>query len=162
MTALFKVLICLVHTVTLPLNNLTKKHSNIIPQVLVGQITIEVAEDVLEFVDLKLTFDKEYKRISVNIFAKATNSFTYLLPSTCFRKNNIENVPKSVALRLRKICDSDDKFDERSVQYQKYLTARDYKPSKVEKQFSDFRMLRNALNFSRKTLLMLRIEEIKT
>ena len=45
---------------------------------------------------------------------------------------------------LRRICDSDDKFEERSVHYQKYLVARDYKPSKVKKQFSDVR------NISRK------------
>ena len=40
------------------------------------QFTMKVAEDNLEFLDLKLTFDKDYKRISVDIFAKATNSFT--------------------------------------------------------------------------------------
>ena len=55
---------------------------------------MEVAEDVLEFLDLKLTFDKEYKRISVNISSKVTNSFTYVLPNTCFPKKNIENVRK--------------------------------------------------------------------
>ena len=97
------------------------------------QFTMEVAKDVLEFLDLKLTFDKEYKHISVGIFGKATNSFTYVLPSTCFPKNSIENISKGVALPLRRICDSDDKFEERSVQYQKYLVARDYKPSKVKK-----------------------------
>ena len=103
------------------------------------QFTMEVGKDVLEFLDLKLKFDKELKRILVDIFPKATNSFTYVLPSTCFPKNSIENVPKGVALRLRKTCDSDGKFEERSVQYQKYLVARDYKPSKVKKQFSDVR-----------------------
>ena len=61
------------------------------------QFTMEVGKDVLEFLDLKLKLDKEHKRISVDIFAKATNSFTYVLPSTCFPKNNIENVPKGVA-----------------------------------------------------------------
>ena len=90
---------------------------------------MEVAKDVLEFLDLKLKFDK-YKRISVDILVKATNSFTYVLPST-----------STIALRLRRICDSDDKFEERSVQYQKYLVARDYKPSKVKKQFSDVRKM---------------------
>ena len=98
------------------------------------QFTMEVAEDVLEFLNLKLTFVKEYKRISVDIFAKATNSFTYVLPRTCFPKNNIENVSKGIALRWRRICDSDDKFEERSVQYHKYLVARDYKPSKVKQK----------------------------
>ena len=103
------------------------------------QFTMEVAEVVLEFLDLKLTFNKEYKRILADIFAKATNSFTYVLSSTCFPKNSNENVPKGVALQLRRICDSDDKFEERSVQYQKYLVARDYKSSKIKKQFSDVR-----------------------
>ena len=81
------------------------------------QFTMEVAKDVLEFLDLKLKFDKEYKRISVDILAKATNGFRYVLASTCFPKNSIENVPKGVALRLRRICDSDNKFGEHSVQY---------------------------------------------
>ena len=99
------------------------------------EFTTEVAKDVLEFLDLKFTFDKDYKRISVDIFAKATNSFTQILPSTCFPKNSTENVPKGVALWLRRICDSDDKFEERSVQYRKYLAARDYKPSKVKNIF---------------------------
>ena len=53
------------------------------------QITMQVAKDFLEFLDLKLQFDKEYKRISVDIFSKANNSFTYVLPSTCFPKNSI-------------------------------------------------------------------------
>ena len=35
---------------------------------------MEVAKDVLEFLDLRLKFDKESKRISLNSFSKATNS----------------------------------------------------------------------------------------
>ena len=77
--------------------------------------------------------------MSVDIFPKAANSFTYVFSSTCFPKKSIENVPKSIALKLWRIRDSDDKFDECSVQYQKYLAARDYKPSKVKKQFSNVR-----------------------
>ena len=33
-------------------------------------------------------------------FDKATNSFTYVLPGTCFPKSSIENVPKGVALEF--------------------------------------------------------------
>ena len=79
---------------------------------------MEVAKDSLEFLDLKLMFDKDSKKTSVDVFLKATNSFTYLLPSTCFPKSNIENIPKGVALRLRRICDSDNKFEKRSKKYQ--------------------------------------------
>ena len=71
---------------------------------------MEVAEDSLEFADLKLMFDKEAKKISVDVFSKTTNSFTYVLPNTCFPKNNIENIPKGAALRLRRICDFDKKI----------------------------------------------------
>ena len=56
-----------------------------------------------------------------------------MLPSTCFPKRNIENIPKGVALRLRRICDSDSKFWKCSAEYQRYLIARDYKPCKVKK-----------------------------
>ena len=58
---------------------------------------MEVAKDYLEFLDLKLMFDKESKKISVDIFSNATNSFTYVLPNTCFPKNNIKNIPKGVS-----------------------------------------------------------------
>ena len=58
------------------------------------RFTMEVATDTLEFLDLKLKFDKESKQISVDLFAKDTENFIYVLPSTCFPKNNIENIPK--------------------------------------------------------------------
>ena len=78
--------------------NLFFNYMNNIDRTKKNQFTMEVAENVLEFLDLKFAFDKEYKRISADILAKATNSFTYVLPSTCFPKNSIENVPKDVAL----------------------------------------------------------------
>ena len=78
------------------------------------QFTMEVAEDSLEFLDLKLMFDKEPKKISADVFSKATNSFTYVLPNTCFPKSNIETIPKGAALHLRRICDCDNKFEKRS------------------------------------------------
>ena len=102
---------------------------------------MKVATDTLEFLDFKLNFDKESKQISVDVFAKETGSFTYVLLSTCFPKNNIENIPKDVALHLRRICDSDEKFEKHSAEYQNYLTARDYKPDKVKKQFTAIKKL---------------------
>ena len=42
------------------------------------QSTMGVATDTLEFLDLKLKFDKE---IFVNVFAKDADSFTYVLPT---------------------------------------------------------------------------------
>ena len=100
---------------------------------------MEVPKDILVFLDLRFKFEKESKRISVDNFSKATNSFTYVVPSTCFPKNNIKNIPQGDVLRLRRICDSDSKFEKRYEEYQKYLIDIDYKPNKVKKQFSDVR-----------------------
>ena len=80
------------------------------------QFTMEVATDTLEFLDFKLKFDKESKQISVDVFAKDTNNFTYVLPSTSFPKSNIKSIPKGVALHLRQICDSDEKFEKHSAE----------------------------------------------
>ena len=68
------------------------------------------------------------------MFAKDTDSFTYVLPSRCFPKNNIEHIPKSLALHLRRICNSDEKFEKHGVEYQNYSITRDYMPGKVKKK----------------------------
>ena len=60
------------------------------------QFPMEAANQ--EFLDLTLTFDKESKRISVDIFARAYNNFICVLPSICFPKTNTEYIPKAVAL----------------------------------------------------------------
>ena len=99
------------------------------------KFTMSVAnKSVLEFLDLSLHIE-EHKKICVDVFAKPTNSFTYVLPSTCYPKKNINNVPNGIALRLRRICDTDEKFDIRSYEYQNYLIAIDYKPTLVKRQF---------------------------
>ena len=46
---------------------------------------------------------KKPKCSSIDIFAKATNSFTYVHHSTCFsKKKNIENILNGAALRLKR------------------------------------------------------------
>ena len=73
----------------------------------------------------------------MDVFSKPTNSFTYVMSSTCFHKRNIKKVPEGVALWLRQICDTDSKLKNRSNEYQQYLIARGYKSQKGSKQFSD-------------------------
>ena len=100
------------------------------------KFTMEIAGDTgFEFLDLKLKIDEG--KIRVDIFAKSTNSFSYTTPNTCYPKSNICNIPRGIALRLRRICDDDENFKKRSSEYQNYLIARDLKPSIVKKQFSE-------------------------
>ena len=93
---------------------------------------------VLEFLDLRLHINEDNK-ICVDVYAKPTNSFTYVLPSTCYSKKTINKVSKGITLRLRRICDSYEKFDIRSSEYRNYLIARVYNPTLVKKQFHSVR-----------------------
>ena len=99
------------------------------------KFTMQVADEVngLEFLDLKIKCLKG--KLSVDVYSKPTNSFTYVLPSTCYPMKNINKVPQGIALRLRRICDTTEKYESRADEYKNYLLARDYKPSLVDEQF---------------------------
>ena len=68
---------------------------------------MQVSDDNrLESLNLKFKIVEEI--ITVDVYSKPTNSFTYVLPSR-HRYKNIGNVPKGITLRLRRICDTDEK-----------------------------------------------------
>ena len=120
------------------------------------QFTMEVATDIL---DLKLKFDKESKQISADMSARDTDSFTYFcLVRVLSSFFNIENIPKGVALCLRRICDSDEKFEKHSAEYQNYLIARDYKAGRVKNFFQTLKILlekrQENLNYLRPLFLL--------
>ena len=51
-------------------------------------------DNVLELLELTLSFDVTSKQILVDVFSKPTNSFTYVMPSTCFPRRNIQKSPE--------------------------------------------------------------------
>ena len=67
---------------------------------------IFVANDsVLELLNLRL-HRNIYNKIGVEVYAKPTNRFTYALPSTCYPKQNINDVPKELerhAVRIKNL-----------------------------------------------------------
>ena len=94
------------------------------------KFTIETAGDtVLEFLDLKLKINES--KIRVNFYAKSTNSFSYTTSNTCYLKNNIRDIPRGIAFRLRRICDDDETFEK--FYLPKYLIASDHRPSRENK-----------------------------
>ena len=64
----------------------------------------KIYENGLELLDLKLKMN-ENNKITIDVFSKPTNSFTYVMPSTCYPSNNINTVPRGIALRLKRICE---------------------------------------------------------
>ena len=54
----------------------------------------------------------------------------HLTPVT--QKKPICDIPKGIALRLRRICDNDKTFDKHSTEHLNYLIAGEHKPSLVK------------------------------
>ena len=92
---------------------------------------LAAGDDGLEFLDLKLKMVNG--KISVDVSSKLTNSSTYVLSSTCYTNRNIKNATIGIVLRLRRICDSDGKYEKRLEEYQKSLKARDYQTGSVKR-----------------------------
>ena len=90
-------------------------------------------ENGLEVLDLRLKLTG-YNQITVDVYSRPTNSFTYVDPKTCYPSRNINKIPEGIALRLRNICDSDEKYEKRWNEYQNYLIPRSCSPSLVVKQ----------------------------
>ena len=78
------------------------------------KFTMEIAnkEKDLEFLDLRIKCVLE--KILVDVFAKSTNSFTYVVPSTCYLFKNMNSVPCGIAFELCRICDTNEKFKSRA------------------------------------------------
>ena len=57
---------------------------------------MQIVDDVngLEFLDLKTKCLND--KLSVDVYSKPTNSFTYIMPSTCYPVKNINKVMNSI------------------------------------------------------------------
>lgn len=101
-------------------------------------------ENGLNLLDLKLKFNITTRSIEIDVYAKPTNSFSYVDSTTCYSQSNIRNIPYGIGLRLRRICDDDNKFEKRASEYSNYLIARNYKPNDVDRQFNKVRNITRA------------------
>ena len=57
------------------------------------------------------------------------------MASKSYSMKNTNKVPQGIALRLRRICDTTEKYESRADEQKNYLLARDYKTSLVDEQF---------------------------
>ena len=106
---------------------------------------MEIAEpgNYLELLDFKLKW--EDGKIAVDVHSKPTNSFTYALPTTCYPRKSISNIPHGIALRFRQICDSDEKCKHWSEEYKNYLIAKDHHPGLVTNRFKKLKGRRDIM-----------------
>ena len=99
------------------------------------KFTVETEAEIgLEFLDVRLKL-KGCNKITVDVYSKPTNSLIFVHHKTCYPSRNINKIPVGINLRLTSICDSDEKYEKRSNEYQNYLIARNDSPSLVFTQF---------------------------
>ena len=72
--------------------------------------------------------------ISTDLYTKPTDKHQHLLYSSCHPLHTKNAVPFSLALRLRRICSTDETFNIRTAQLTTYLLKRGYKRNFVTKQ----------------------------
>ena len=60
------------------------------------------------------------------LYTKTTDKHQYLLHSSCHPQHTKRAIPFSLALRLRRICSSDETFKQRSNELKSYLNKRGY------------------------------------
>ena len=83
--------------------------------------------------DLLITI--ENGKLETTVYSKPTDGHLYLHNDSCHPKATKLAVQKGVALRLRRICSSDDEFTKKSKDYQAYLVTRGHDPKDVVANF---------------------------
>ena len=112
------------------------------------QFTMEVGGNESCFWDLKLAL-KDYK-IQTTVYSKPTDNHLYLQADSCHHLLSILGTQKEVGLSLRRICSTDQEYNDESKEYKAYLLGRGHKLKNVEKSFHD------VLNMLRQQYLALR------
>ena len=68
----------------------------------------------------------ESGKLIVDLYSKPTDKHQYLLPSSCHPKQCIQNIPYSLALRIRRICSRECDFQVRANELSKQFQSSGY------------------------------------
>ncbi len=60
--------------------------------------------DIINFLDLNIKFDRVACKLNFDLYIKPTNTYGYLLSSSNHPSFIFNNIPKSIFLRIRRIC----------------------------------------------------------
>ena len=82
----------------------------------------------------RLTTTVRYPRI--NLFVKSTFSYQYLLHTSCHPSHLKKSITFSLALRIRRICSTTEKFQQRTNELLEFLCKRGHKPQYVQSQIN--------------------------
>ena len=77
------------------------------------KFTHEFSKSHISFLDVTVSLDNNNK-ISTGLFVKSTDTHQYLLHTSCHPSHIKKFIPFSLALRIRRICCTTEKFKQRT------------------------------------------------
>ena len=108
------------------INHINSLHSTI-------KFTHEFSKSHISFPDLMVSLDNNNK-ISMDLFVKSTNTHQYLLHTSCHPRHIRKSIPFSLALRIRRICSTTEKFQQRTNELLEFLCKRGHRRQYVQSQ----------------------------
>ena len=80
-------------------------------------------------------------RLETDLYVKPTDKHQYLLKSSCHPSHTKQSIPFSMALRLRRICSTDEFFNTRSDALTSHLLKRGYKYRFIKDEIDKVRQI---------------------
>ena len=129
------------------LMEITNYLSSICPNI---KFTVRFDHQKLEFLDVLVYKDKG--TLHTTVFSKETNGHMYLPPSLAHFHSISRNIPYNVALRLRRICSTQEQFDNKCEEHKAYLSVGSYNRAHLCKQFSRAKQVPREFTLIKKTI----------
>ena len=92
----------------------------------------------LRFLDVHVS--NVNNKLETTVYSKPTSSHMYLHNSSCHPSGCKKGISKGVALRLRRICSSDEEYNKQAELYKSYLVSRGHNPKLVNQEFENIRL----------------------
>lgn len=95
-----------------------------------------ISNDMVNFLDLNIKLDKVTNKLNFSVYFKETNTFSYLLTDSNHPNYIFKNLPKSLFIRLRRICTELNDYMYFSSILTFHLVSRGYDYIHINKVFS--------------------------
>ena len=103
------------------------------------KFTYSFSTETVNFLDTTVHLINNH--IETELYTKPTDPHQYLLFSSCHPRHSIQNIPKSLALRIKRICSTGDYFKKHATCLTSYLFSRSYKEKHIRKITDEVRTL---------------------
>ena len=95
------------------------------------KFTHEFSDSSISFLDVTVLLNKN-NQISTDLYVKSTDTHQYLLHTSCHPNHVKKSIPFSLALRIRRICSTAEKFKQRTSELLEFLCKRGHKRQYVQ------------------------------